>query len=101
MTASMLDALAGVGYLGLICTTFLLLPKIWRPEILFGVAVRDQAGREMGLRALRYWNKRVLLLATTAAGCTILLALFLRRPWPFIPAGGFLASAALAYVRAR
>jgi uncharacterized membrane protein len=92
----------GVAYFGFFALTFLLTPKLWRPDLPFGMSVHDQEGREMGARALRYWNRTILSLSACAGAGAVLLDLFFPHWWARLTGVAmYFVLAALIYMNAR
>ena len=68
MTSTITAALFGTVYYGFLGALFLIIPRLWRPEVPFGVSVPHEGTEEVRERALRYWNVRVIALAVTIIG---------------------------------
>ncbi|MFH0909955.1 MAG: DUF5808 domain-containing protein [Planctomycetota bacterium] len=69
-----LSVVYGLVNIGITAVVFLILPKLWRPELPFGVTVRFEGSEEARRRALRYWRKSILLLTAAAAVAVVALA---------------------------
>lgn len=102
MTSPIAAALFSTVYYGFLGALFLIIPRLWRPEVPFGVSVPHEGTKAVRACALRYWNMRVVALAVTIIGCALVLAILIPSillvellAVPFFGVGTFF------YVRAR
>ncbi len=73
MSAGVTVALFGTIYFAFLGAVFIVIPRLSRPEVSFGVTIRSQDARR---RALRYWNTRIVLLTAVIIGIALGLAIF-------------------------
>ncbi len=102
MTSSTLVAILGFVYFGTLAAVFLMIPRLWRPELPFGVSVPSQGSEEVRRRALHFWTTRVILLTGSAIAATLVLARLKPETWAvnslIFP---YFALAVFFYTRAR
>lgn len=81
MRSAALVAIFGSVHFGALAAVFLIIPRLWRPEVPFGVSVPSEGSEAARRRALRYWTTRVILLTAGAFAGTLLLARFKPEMW--------------------
>jgi len=102
MTPPTVIAIFGVVCFGALAAFLLIVPRLWRPEVPFGVSVPTEGTEEVRRRALRFWTISVILLTAAAIGATLLLAKLKPEMWiaqAFIVP--YVVLAVLFYVSAR
>ena len=81
MTPPTVVAIFGVVCFGALAAFLLIIPRLWRPEVPFGVSVPTEGTEEVRRRALRFWTISVILLTAAAIGATFLLARLKPEMW--------------------
>jgi len=81
MRSAALVAIFGGVYFGSLAAVFLIIPRLWRPEVPFGVSVPFEGTEAVRRRALRFWTTSVILLTVAAIASTLLLARFKPEMW--------------------
>ena len=81
MTPSMAVIIFGFIYFGTIATSFLIIPRLWRPEVPFGVSVPSEGSQKTRRRALHFWTTRIILLTVAAIAATLALARWKPEMW--------------------
>jgi uncharacterized membrane protein len=81
MTSATSVAVYGLVHLSLLAVVLLIFPRLWRPEIPFGVSVPSEGSEEVRRRALRFWTFSVALLTATAMVGIVLLARLKPEMW--------------------
>lgn len=102
MTSPTVIAIFGVVCFGALGAFLLIIPRLWRPEVPFGVSVPTEGTEEVRGRALRFWTISVILLTAGAIAATLVLARFRPEMWiaqAFI--APYVALGVLFYTRAR
>lgn len=102
MTPATVVTIFGVVCFGALAAFLLMIPRLWRPEVPFGVSVPTEGTEEVRGRALRFWTISVILLTAAAIGATLLLARLKPEMWIaqvfIVP---YVALAVLFYTNAR
>ncbi|KPL01488.1 MAG: hypothetical protein AMK75_04685 [Planctomycetes bacterium SM23_65] len=81
MTSATLVAIFGLFYFGGLAAFLLIIPRLWRPEVPFGVSVPAEGTEEVRRRALRFWTGSVIGVTVAAIAGTLLFARFRPEMW--------------------
>ena len=102
MTYASQFAVYGIAQFVLLGAFLIIVTKMWRPEVPFGVSVPSAGTEEVRKRALRFWTKSVGALTIVMIAVILLIARLEPKIWfihcliiPYFVLGGFF------YTRAR